>query len=53
MRLPFPDLGGRAVQLKDLMGAASYDRVGDDLMSRGLYLDLLPWRHHAFEVTVL
>jgi hypothetical protein len=53
VRLPFPDLSGRAVRLKDLMGPASYDRGGDDLVSRGLYLDLLPWGYHVFEMTVL
>ena len=40
VRLPFPELGGRTVRLKDLMGPARYDRDGSDLVSRGLYLDL-------------
>jgi hypothetical protein len=52
VRLPFPDLAGRTVRLKDLMGPASYDRDGDDLVSRGLYLDLPPWSYHVFEMTV-
>ena len=50
VRLPFPDLPGRPVRLKDLMGPASYDRDGGDLASRGLYLDLPPWSHHVFDV---
>jgi hypothetical protein len=50
-RLPFSDLAGRVVRLKDLMGPASYDRDGNDLVSRGLYLDLSPWGYHAFELT--
>jgi hypothetical protein len=33
------------------MGPASYDRDGSDLVSRGLYLDLLPWGYQVFEVT--
>ncbi len=53
VRLPFPDLGGRLVRLKDMMGEASYDRGGDDLVSRGLYLDLLPWSYHVFEMTTV
>ena len=53
VRLPFPDLSGRAVRLKDMMGGASYDRDGDDLVSRGLYLDLLPWGYHVFEMTTV
>jgi hypothetical protein len=53
VRLPFPDLAGRAVRLKDLTGPASYDREGSDLVSRGLYLDLSPWGYHVFEMTAL
>jgi hypothetical protein len=49
--LPFPELHGHAVRLTDLMGPARYDRAGSDLVSRGLYLDLLPWGYHVFEVT--
>ena len=45
-----PDLSGHAVRLKDLMGPASYDRDGADLVSQGLYLDMPPWSFHVFEV---
>jgi hypothetical protein len=51
VRLPFPDLGRRAARLKDLMGAASFDRDGNDLVSRGLYLDMAPWTYHVFEMS--
>ena len=51
-RLPFPELAGRSVRLKDLMGPASYERQGDDLLSRGLYLDVPAWGYHVFEVSV-
>jgi glycosidase len=53
VRLPFGDLAGRTVRLKDLMGAATYDRDGSDLGSRGLYLDLLPWGYHVFDVSTV
>jgi hypothetical protein len=53
VRLPFPDLAGRKVRLKDLMGPASYDRDGSDLASRGLYLDLPPWGHHVFDAFIV
>jgi glycosidase len=49
VRLPFPNLSGRTVRLRDLMGLAEYDRAGDDLASRGLYLDLPPWGYHVFQ----
>ena len=36
-----------------LMGPASYDRDGTDLVSQGLYLDMPPWSFHVFEVLSL
>jgi hypothetical protein len=51
VRLPFPELSGHKVRLKDLTGPATYDRDGSELVSRGLYLDLPAWGFHVFEVT--
>ena len=53
MRLPFADLAGGTVRLKDQMGSASYDRDADELVSRGLYLDLPAWAYHVFEMSTL
>jgi hypothetical protein len=53
VRLPFPELRGHKVRLKDLMGPARDDRDGSDLVSRGLSLDLPAWGDHAFDVTAL
>jgi glycosidase len=53
VRLPWADLRGRTVHLKDLLGAASYERDGTDLLTRGLYLDLPPWGYHAFDITAV
>ena len=53
VRLPFQDVAGRAVRLKDQMSDASYDRDGNDLLSRGLYLDLPAWGYHVFEMSTL
>ena len=50
--LPFQELAGRAVRLKDLMGSACYERQGDDLLSQGLYLDVPGWGYHVFEVSI-
>ena len=44
---PRPDATWR---LADRLGPARYDRSGDDLAARGLYLDLPAWGHHVFEV---
>jgi len=50
VRLPWPALAGRRWRLRDLLGDAVYHRPGDDLLARGLYLDLPPWGHHGFEL---
>jgi hypothetical protein len=50
VRLPFQDLAGRSVRFKDLMGPASYDRSGNDIVATGLYLSLPPWGYHVFEI---
>jgi glycosidase len=53
VRLPFDELRGHSVRLQDRMSPAVYDRSGDDLLTRGLYLDLPGWGHHVFEVNRL
>jgi hypothetical protein len=50
VRLPFTDLGKARWQLTDLMGDATYDRDGDDLRSRGLFLDVRPWQASVFSL---
>ncbi len=47
----FAGLASRSWRLRDLLGTAQYDRDGNDLQSRGLYLDVLPWQCHAFAMT--
>ena len=51
VRLPFDDVAGRSIRFTDLLGDAVYDRSGDDLLARGLYLDVPAWQAHVFEVT--
>jgi len=53
VRLPFTDHAGRMVRFTDVMGPASYDRDGSELLSRGLYLDVPAWAYHVFDVTTL
>ncbi|MGH7184610.1 MAG: alpha-amylase family glycosyl hydrolase, partial [Nitrospiraceae bacterium] len=52
VRLPFQNVASRTVRLKDQMSDASYDRDGNDLLSRGLYLDLPAWGYHVFEMSI-
>jgi hypothetical protein len=51
--LPWPDLAGHTVRLKDLLGVAGYDRDGSSLIAPGLYLDLPPWGRHVFAISIL
>jgi glycosidase len=50
VRLPFMDLGNRPWQLQDLLGDSTYDRGGNDLQVRGLYLDVPPWKASVFSL---
>ncbi|QQX89767.1 alpha-amylase (plasmid) [Cupriavidus necator] len=50
MRTPFTELEGRTVRLQDRLSPAVYDRPGDDLRARGLFLDMPPWGYHVFDV---
>lgn len=47
----FAGLAGKSVELRDLMSTAAYTRDGDELASRGLYLDMPAWGYHVFAVT--
>jgi glycosidase len=51
VRLPFTDLGNSLWRLQDLLGHATYDREGNDLQARGLYLDEPPWQASVFALT--
>jgi hypothetical protein len=51
VHLPFGELRGRTFALRDLMSDTSDKRAGDDLDSRGLYLDLPAWGYRVFEMT--
>jgi glycosidase len=50
IRLAFPDLCNRQWRLQDLMGDAIYHREGNDLHSRGFYLDASPWTASVFSL---
>jgi hypothetical protein len=51
LHLPFDNLRGKTLRFRDLMGQAVYHRDGDEILSRGLFLDLPAWGHHVFELT--
>ena len=51
VRLPFTDLGSAQLRFEDVIRDASYERDGDDLGARELYLDEPPWGARVFCVT--
>jgi hypothetical protein len=53
LRLPLSDLAGFQWRLQDQISAAAYDRDGNELLSRGLYLDMWPWQAAAFALSRL
>jgi len=50
VKVPWADLGGRHVFLSDLMSEAVFERDGDELIQRGMFLDMPAWHYHVFEV---
>lgn len=48
VRLPFRDLGGKTWRLEDRLSGAHYDWHGDDLVGKGLFLDMAPWATCVF-----
>jgi hypothetical protein len=51
VRLPFTDLSNEKWRLADRISSINHERDGNDLQSRGLYLDEPPWRASAFSLT--
>jgi hypothetical protein len=52
LNLPFPEIKSRSVRFKDSLSSADYIREGNELLDRGLYLDLQPWFYHVFDLEV-
>ncbi|HSE13679.1 MAG TPA: alpha-amylase family glycosyl hydrolase [Rudaea sp.] len=52
IKLPFAEIRNHSVQLRDLLGPALYVRDGNELVERGIYLDLPPWSFHVFSLGI-
>ena len=50
VRLPWPDLPGRALTLSDALSGAVFERAGDELAGDGLYVELDPFAAHLLVV---
>lgn len=53
VRLADLKLADRRWRFQGLLSNAQYDWEGHELKSRGLYLDLAPWRYHIFRLQQL
>ena len=52
VHLPFSDIAGKTVRLKDMISPEVYERDGCELLSRGTYFDLPAWGYHIFDLGV-
>ena len=50
LNIPFADIKDCSVTLNDKLSTASYSRDGNELLEKGLYLDVPPWAYHVFEI---
>jgi len=50
VRLPYPWLQNQDWSFEDWLSPVVYVRHGDEITSKGLYLDLPPWGAHAFNL---
>jgi glycosidase len=52
-RVPLPreTFADQNWRLRDLLSQEEYDRDGDEIVSRGIFLDLAPWQPVVFELT--
>jgi len=50
VQLPFSDLEGKSIRFKDSLSPAIYLRDGDEIVSKGLYIDDPEWGCHVFEI---
>jgi glycosidase len=53
VRVPWPELSGRAWRLSDALSRARYDRDGQEMSNPGLYVELSPWNYHFFTIRSL
>ncbi len=52
VHLPFPEIKNRSIQLEDLLSSTCYIRDGNELLERGLYLEMGPWSYHIFTLEI-
>ena len=49
VQVRWPDAGGGSWELVDELSGATYERDGDEMALRGLYVELGPWNFHLLQ----
>ena len=52
VRVPWDELRAAQWRLDDQLAGDVYDRDGNEMRDRGLYVDLAPWQSHIFDMRV-
>jgi hypothetical protein len=50
VQVPWDELRGKKWRLTDVLTDDIYDRSGDEMRDTGLYIELIPWQCHVFQV---
>jgi len=53
IRLPFHDMGDKSWLLHDLIGSNTFEREGNELQAKGLYLDEPGWKIYVFSLNII
>ena len=53
VQVPWDTLRGKQHRLSDVLTGQTYDRSGDEMRDAGLYVELVPWQCHLFQVRAL
>jgi glycosidase len=49
VQVPVSNFQGKRWRLRDLLSGTEYDRIGDEMISPGLYVELAGWHSHLFK----
>ena len=53
IRLPFQDMGDKSWLFHDLIGSNTFEREGNELQEKGLYLDEPGWKIYVFSLNII
>jgi len=51
IRFPFDDMGSGTLILQDLLNGSRFERLGEDLLVKGLYIDEPGWKTYVFNIS--